>query len=173
MISSKNIAKKVSMFLLAIVTGILIYALSSLQEPVAFIEGNSAMKPLNFTLNRTNDIVCKMLIRSYENSAQVVDESGVSHFFNDIGCMINWLEQQSRGKRVILWVYTSDSHRWIDAHIAWYSVRETTPLGYGFSAKEKHYKGTIDFDEMQRRMRHGETLLNPKTRKMLLQNNYP
>jgi len=168
----KQIADKLSALLFWTVVSILVYALMQHHDPVSVVHGNFERNPLEFTLEETNDVVCKMLIRSRENSAEAVDEKGDTHFFNDPGCMVLWLREQPKAHRYQLWIYTLDTHRWIDARLAWYGVRDKTVMGYGFGAREKKHPDAIDFDTMYRRMIHSETLLNPKIRKSLLEDRY-
>ena len=160
-------------YLLALATvGVLSFSLYQRDEPVWVVKGNHAMKPLNFELDHTNDTISKMLIRQRENSAQAVGEDGCTYFFNDPGDLILWLKDQSVGASIKLWVYTLDTHRWIDARIAWYGVRDQTVMGYGFGARQHRCSACISFKKMQLRMLHDETLLNPVIRKRLLEDNY-
>ncbi len=168
----KRIAAVISVSLAAVIAGVLTFSLATASDPVSVVRGNYEMRALNFTLEKTDDVVCKMLIRSYDGSAQAVEENGETHFFNDVGCLVTWLLQQPRGKKIIPWVYTLDTRRWIDARLAWYGTSDTTVVGYGFGAREKKRPGTVSFDEVKRRVRTHRTLLDPATRKMILENRY-
>jgi hypothetical protein len=169
---SKQISNIFSVILGIAIIFILLYSLMQKHDPISIIKGNTEQRPLVFILKDTNDIVCKMLIRSYTNSAQIVDEKGNTHFFNDPGCMILWFHEQSNKKYMKLWVYSLDTKRWINARFAWYGVRDKTIMGYGFGAREKKKEGAIGFQEMYHRMIHDETLLDPKIRKSLLEDSY-
>ena len=61
-----------------------------------------------------------------------------------------------------------DTHRWIDARKAFYSLNDITPMGYGFGAYEKDGAGRVDFKTMRLRMLRGETLNNPFIRQQIL-----
>jgi hypothetical protein len=160
-------------YLLALGVVVIIgYALAQRDEPVWVVRGNYAMEPLDFKLNHTNDPISKMLIRQRENAAEAVGEDGRTYFFNDPGDLILWLKDQPVGARIKLWVYTIDTHRWIDARIAWYGIRDRTVMGYGFGAREQRCDECISFDQMRLRMLHDETLLNPVIRKRLLEDHY-
>ncbi|NOZ91443.1 MAG: hypothetical protein GXO60_09185 [Epsilonproteobacteria bacterium] len=167
-----SIIRKVSILLLIATLSIILYSLIKKSNPVKIVRGNLSYKPIPFRLEETNDVVCKMLIRSYYGSSQAITKSGDTYFFNDIGCMMTWLEEQPNQKSIKMWVYTNDTHRWIDAKIAHYSTTDKTTLGYGFGAYEKKLKNQIDYNEMKLRMFRGENLLNPKIRKRLLENRY-
>ena len=168
----QRVFKILSYILLLTISAIIGYSLYSSNEPISLIKGNKGHYPLNFTLNKTNDPISKMLIRSYENACEVVEENGDTHFFAEPADMILWLKKRPRGKKYWLWVYTVDTHRWIKAQLAWYGVTDKTPMGYGFGARERKCKNCIDFKELQQRVYHNQTLLNPKVRKELLEDNY-
>jgi YHS domain-containing protein len=168
----QRIANIFSLFLGVLIVGILLYFMFQKHDPVSVVQGNYDRKPLAFVLTQTNDVVCKMLIRSYDNSAQAVDTEGETYFFNDPGCMVLWLREQPNRAQIRLWIHTLDTHRWIDARRAWYGIKEKTVMGYGFGAREKQKRGSIGFEEMCRRMLRGETLLDPKVRKSLLEDDY-
>ena len=167
-----NITKKLSKVLLLSILAIIGYALFKGDDPIVVVKGNFEYKPIPFELEATNDIVCKMLIRSYEGSTQAITQNGDTYFFNDVGCMMTWHQNQPHQKKIRLWVYTNDTHRWIDAKIAHYSTTNKTTLGYGFGAYEASRKGYIDYAQMQQRMAQEEHLLNPKVRKRLFEGRY-
>jgi len=136
-------------------------------QPITIIKGNMERKALPIKLNFTNDTQCKMLIKSEENTAQVVAPDGRTWFFDDPGCMVLWLEGKSFNNNATLWVHTLDSKKWVDARTASYGVAEHTAMHYGFGARENIEK-SIDYKEMRLRMLRGENMTNPKIRKKLL-----
>lgn len=161
-----------SYLLLLCIVGIISYSLYKSDEPVSVVYGNKTHSPLNFILNKTNDTISKMLIRDKENACEVVLTNGETWFFAEPGDMIIWLNEKSFRAKAYEWVYTIDTNRWIEAHIAWYGVRDKTIMGYGFAAREHQCKECINYQEMRRKMLHGETLLNPRIRKHLLEDLY-
>lgn len=148
------------------------YAHYRSDEPVTIIRGNTAGYPLHFRLEKTNDPISKMLIREYRNACEVVETNGDTHFFAEPADMLLWLQSKPRGTHYTQWVYTIDTHRWIKAELAWYGVTDKTVMGYGFGAREKRCATCIDYPTLQRRIRHNQTLLNPKVRKALLEDRY-
>ena len=136
-------------------------------QPITIVKGNIEQKPLPLKLNFTNDTQCKMLIKTEENTAQVVAPDGRTWFFDDPGCMVLWLEGKPFKESAKLWVHTLDSKQWVDAKTASYGVAEHTAMHYGFGAREKIDK-SIDYKEMRLRMLRGENMTNPKIRKKLL-----
>ena len=164
--------KYIAYILFLLVAIILGYSMYQKQDPIWIIKGNYDMRPLNFELENTNDTISKMLIRDRENAAQAILANGDTYFFNDPGDIILWLKDKSVGANIKLWIYTIDTHRWIDAKIAWYGIRDKTVMGYGFGAREHRCKECISYEQMRLRMLHDETLLNPIVRKRLLENDY-
>lgn len=164
--------KKLTYILIFLIVLIVSYSLYSSQEPVSVVHNNTTYHPISFTLKKTNDTISKMLIRDYENACEVVLQNGDTWFFAESADMVLWLKTQPIGTKKHLWVYTIDTHRWIDATIAWYGIRDKTVMGYGFGARERRVGDAIDYEEMKKRVLHSQTLLNPKVRKKLLQDNY-
>jgi len=154
---------------LAIVAMIVI-SMAKENQPITIVKGNLEMKPIDIKLNATNDTECKMIIKHLDNSAEVVDRDGRTWFFDDVGCMVLWLEGKKFKNDAKLWVHTVtvDSKKWVNAKQAFYGVTDHTAMHYGFGAREKETNSTINFHEMQLRMLRGENLTNPKIRKKLL-----
>ena len=157
----------VTLVFMAIVAMIVI-SMAKENQPVTIVKGNIEMKPLDIKLNVTNDTHCKMIIKSLDNTAEVVDKSGRTWFFDDVGCMVLWLEGKEFKDSAKLWVHTVDSKKWIDAKKAQYGVTDHTAMHYGFGARENKIDNSIGFDEMRLRMLRGENLTDPKIRKKLL-----
>jgi hypothetical protein len=133
-------------------------------------EGNTEKTPIEFLLGHTQCPQCHMEVNSLTDAAQAVLEDGKTYIFDDVGCLILWMRDHNVKDSVVLWVYTRDTKAWIKAQAAYYSLTDTTPMEYGFSAYEKQKKGLIPFQEMQLKMLRGENLANPKIRKQLLSN---
>ncbi|RXJ87148.1 nitrous oxide reductase accessory protein NosL [Arcobacter sp. CECT 8985] len=137
---------------------------------------------------------CGMMIKRYLNSAQVITPNHDVYFFDDIGCMLNWLNRQDFKNKAKIYVFSTDTRAYIDAKLAWYIRDANTPLGYGFGAYEtsigaitsaitrsrideqvgvfnvkRESKQIYEFDEIKKFALRGETLLNPMIKKELLQ----
>ena len=136
-------------------------------QPITIVKGNVEQKALPLKLNFTNDTQCKMLIKTEENTAQVVAPDGRTWFFDDPGCMVLWLEGKGFKETAKLWVHTLDTKKWVDARTASYAVAEHTAMHYGFGARANIDK-SINYKEMRLRMLRGENMTNPKIRKKLL-----
>ena len=127
-------------------------------------------KPVPIKLGVTMDPECGMEVEKMVHASQVILKDGRAFVFDDPGCMIKWLHKNHYDpKDVKLWTYSDDTHRWIDAKKARYTLTDSTPMHYGFGAYEKNTsKKTVSFEEMRLKMLRGENLTNPKIRKKLL-----
>jgi len=140
------------------------------QQMLTVYKGNTDLKPLPIHLHHYQDTQCGMPIESLEDSCQVAAPNGHTWFFDDVGCMVLWIQDKPFIDNAKLWVHSKESGKWIDARQAWYSRTDTTPMNYGFGAYESHSDRRIDFETMQRKMLRGENLTDPYTRKELLGN---
>ncbi|MBN2825907.1 MAG: nitrous oxide reductase accessory protein NosL [Campylobacterales bacterium] len=128
------------------------------------------MIALDFNASKATCPKCRMGVEHKENSAQVVFEDEKTYIFDDVGCLVLWIEQVKANKETIkMFVYAKDTHRWMDATRAFYSIKDATPMGYGFGGYEKKQQDFIDFDTMTLKMLRGENMSDPKIRKMLLE----
>ena len=134
-----------------------------------FSSSNTELKALEFEPSSANCPKCRMPLKSKVNSAQVVFDDERTYIFDDIGCLILWIrDAQIDKKHIKIFVYTTDTHKWIDANKLYYSIKDNTPMGYGFSGYEKNQNGFIGFEEMSLKMLRGENMADPKIRKRLL-----
>ena len=130
---------------------------------------NRQKTPLDFEDNQVQCPQCHMYLVGKKHTAQVVDAKGRTEFFDDIGCVILWLrDQKIEPKSVTIWAFTLDTHHYIDAFKAHYSLTEATPMEYGFGVYENAKEGSIGFDEMRLKMLRGENMSDPKVRQKLL-----
>ncbi|MDY0117117.1 MAG: hypothetical protein RBR59_06050 [Sulfurimonadaceae bacterium] len=148
---------------------LLFLSLASAQKMVVIIEGNTEKRPLPIELGKYQDSDCGMVIDDVTYASEVIANDGKTWFFHDHGGFVNWLKDKKFKESVVIWVMSGDTHEWIDAKKAYYSVNETTPMGYGFGAYEDFEEGMIDFNEMSLRVLRGETLNNPLIRKQIME----
>jgi len=90
-----------------------------------------------------------------------------SVYFDDMGCLILWTKAKGKEPKDAM-VFTKDTKQYIKATDAFYTIKERTPMGYGFTAYEKEQPKSIKFEEMKLRMLRGEHMANPKIRKQIL-----
>lgn len=147
------------------VVAIVFVSMAKENQPITIVKGNIAQKPLPLKLNFTNDPYCKMLIYTQKNSLQVISASGNTWFFDDMGCMVLWLQDKDFKDTAKIWIYDEALHKWQDARKASYTNSADTAMGYGFGIDAK---GSLSFREVTLKTLRGETLANPKIRKKLL-----
>jgi len=87
---------------------------------------------------------CKMLVSQRQSAAQLV-HAGERHYFDDIGCMVQWLAEKHLEARA--WVRFGDG--WVEADRARYRDGATTPMDHGFVANAD---GDVTFTELRRRV---------------------
>lgn len=138
------------------------------QQMLTVYEGNTERIALPIKLGHYQDTQCGMPVEQLQDSAQAVAPDGKTWFFDDIGCLAIWMEDKAFKDDLILWVYAKDTKTWIDAHKAWYSLTDDTPMHYGFGAYLTKHENYIDFETMQLKMLRNENMTNPYTRRELL-----
>ena len=85
--------------------------------------------------------------------------------FDDIGCAVLWLEQQSwkDDPATEVWVNSHRDGEWIDARNAWYVTGKITPMDYGLGAQREKTDDSIDFTQAVERIHEKEKQLNSHT----------
>jgi len=146
----------------------LFLTLASSKGMVVIKEGNLKKLPLKMQVSRYQDSYCGMVIDELDYASQVIAPDGKTWFFHDHGDFVLWLKDKPFKDEVVIWVMSKDTHKWIDAKKAFYTIGETTPMGYGFGAYEKLQDGMIDFKTMRLKTLRGETLNNPAIKKEIL-----
>ncbi len=130
-------------------------------------KGNTAYKPVTLKPKEYQCSECNMDVETLEYAAQIILKNADTYFFDDIGCVVLWLEGHSPKIKAVL-TQTLDTHEWIDAKKAWYSRIAPSPMGYGFAAVEKRKEGLISYEEMRLLMLQGKNLHDPFVKKQLL-----
>lgn len=165
----KNIKPILTIIIIIAIIVALLVSMSTSQNMTVVYQGNIEKKPIKIVLNKFQDSDCGMVIDDITYASQVVAPDGKTWFFHDHGGMVNWIKNKPFKDEAKIWVMTKDTKRYIDAHDAWYSRTDTTPMFYGFGAYEKKQDRFIDFDTMFLHMVRGEHLGNAKIKKMLLE----
>lgn len=104
---------------------------------------------------------CRMTISDRAYAAEAwVETQGRHYKFDDIGCLVNWLDAHGwSNEQVRLWVADHrhrDEVHWLDARTARYIEGLTTPMDYGFGATDESVAGSLDFASAAQRMRERE-----------------
>ncbi len=147
---------------------ILFVSLANQDGPKFIKRGNTDHKPITIQPKEYQCSECNMDVEDLAYMAEIVREDGVTYFFDDIGCIVLWLETHKLTNPTLL-TKTLDTKVWIDANKAWYSRVANSPMGYGFGALEKKKEGLIDYDEMRILMLQGKHLHDPFVKKSLLE----
>ena len=111
--------------------------------------------------------MCNMEVDKSNTHSSSLARNGTINYFDDIGCMILWSNENSADIEKAK-VFSKDTKHYIDAASASYTIGERTPMLYGFCAYENGVENKIDFDEVVMRMLRGEHMANPKIRKHIL-----
>lgn len=100
-----------------------------------------------------------------------LEANSKKHSFDDIGCLVLWAKEHNVAlDSAKIEVFSNDTHQYIDARKAHFSINEKTPMNYGFAAYEAQKSDTIPMDEVALKMLRGEHMANPKIRKQILGN---
>lgn len=146
----------------------LFLSVAETKKMVVVMDGNTKQLPIEMEAGIYQDSDCGMVIDDFRDASQVIAQSGKGWFFHDHGGFVKWLEDKEFRDSAKIWVMSRDTKKWIDARGAFYSLRDETPMGYGFGAYEKMSDGYVDFETMRLKVLRGETLRNPLIRKQLL-----
>ena len=164
----KKILVNIAVF--AMVIGVIVVLLLSFgtDEGARFVyKGNTDYKIVPIKPKEYQCSECSMDVEDLDYSAELIARNGNTYFFDDIGCVVLWLQSHTPQIEKLV-TRTRDTHQWIDAKKAWYSRTDNTPMGYGFAAYAKKKPGMISYDEMRRLMLQGKNLHDPFVKKQLL-----
>ena len=105
---------------------------------------------------------CSMVISDPRFAAEIRGGTDNTAFkFDDIGCLIFWLQDQAS---TYPWMIEADTRMWVadfnNQHepFRWITpdrahfVSKTSPMGYNFGAFSTPQEGSIDFDNMRKRI---------------------
>ena len=110
-----------------------------------------------------------MAISERKFAVEAIDlKSGKVYKFDDIGCMVLWLDEQKipLDNNIKVWITDAKTGKWIDAKSAIYTDDSITPMAYGFAAytektvPKNHH--TIHFDEVVKKIFQIEKLNTQK-----------
>lgn len=93
--------------------------------------------PPELVVGRDACLECGMIISELRFASGFVDSEGVSHGFDDLGCLANYVEAHSwTNSPPIIWVSDFNGRGWMHATNAWFVRVDSivTPMGYGIVA---------------------------------------
>ena len=109
---------------------------------------------------------CVMTVSDPNFSAQIrggpVGEKHKLVKFDDLGCAIIWLDQQSwkDNPAIEIWVNQRQTGDWIDARQAYYVKDQLTPMNYGLGAQPEAAPDAMDFTRAREHIYKIEEELN-------------
>jgi len=161
--------KKVILVFFPIIAMIgIFYYISIVNKSATEIE-NIKKLPLEVKDNKVQCPQCHMFIVGKVHTVQIITNDNKTHFFDDPGCAILWLNKSKiDAKDTTIWFFTQDTKTWKKVEDVFFSISDSTPMHYGFGAYENKKDGFISFDEMTLKMLRGENMTNPKIRKKIL-----
>jgi len=129
--------------------------------------GDPGTGPVDVKWDRDSCARCNMVLSDRQHAAQVrytpADGSrGQVKKFDDLGCAVLWLDQQSWADvaGIELWVADHRDGHWLDARKAHYLTGQLTPMQYGLGAQSDPAPGTIDFAAASEHIYEVERTLN-------------
>ena len=105
--------------------------------------------------DRDTCVLCRMMISDAKFTAQVRGGPGRDLVkFDDIGCAINWLNDQpwAGDPETEIWIADHASTRervvWLNARAAWYRRGPASPMAYNFAASATPGDGALRFEDL-------------------------
>jgi copper chaperone NosL len=100
---------------------------------------------------------CMMLVSDPRPAAQAVLVGGTRMFFDDVGCLVEWLDDSGHVPMGV-WVRAPDGQGWTDAYSARYSDGHRTPMDHGYlsSTRGSSFEQLRAAVHERRRLRLGE-----------------
>jgi hypothetical protein len=141
---------RVVLVILAIFSALILILFSTTDfKQLTVVEKNNISKQaIKIESNLYKDRYCNMTIKDVKYSAQAILENNDTLFFDDIGCLILWLDTQKKKNNITLWVWAEDINKYIDARNAFYNYGEKTPMHYNYGAYKMRSKNSISFDKL-------------------------
>ncbi|WP_458412051.1 nitrous oxide reductase accessory protein NosL [Schinkia sp. CFF1] len=97
--------------------------------------GNKAVfEPREVNPNIDACEVCNMSIAHTDFATQLIETDGTVHMYDDIGCMVKYLEGEGKNKEIAAtYVRDNDTMDWVPMEEAYYAYHPEfwTPMAYG------------------------------------------
>lgn len=113
--------------------------------------GQPLTGPVEIKWDRDVCARCSMVISDRLFAAQARDPNKKVHKFDDIGCLVFYLEHQTwQPSATEIWVADSRDGRWLAGRDAHYVPGKRTPMGYGFGAVAEAGEGALAWEPLRR-----------------------
>ena len=98
--------------------------------------GGGGPRPVEIVVNEDICSLCRMAVSERRFAAEVVTGEGRVEVFDEIGCLVEWLEGNGRPAEAGTFVVDYGTGEWLAAEGAAYvrSPELTTPMGHGIAA---------------------------------------
>ncbi len=103
---------------------------------------------------------CRMLVGEPAHAAQLVDRTGEAAFFDDPGCLLQYLDDRAPDVHRI-WFHDSTSAGWLSSTEVGFVSGATTPMGFGLAAVPRATPGAIDLATARLRVLAGPVAPSP------------
>jgi hypothetical protein len=109
--------------------------------------------PLEVKLGESHCAYCDSVIADARFAAQVRVPAGDHHLFDDFGCALRWIKDQTLPEHTVaFWVMDHRGGYWVDAFTAHYYPDTPSPQGYDLAASTVPAEGQLDFAEAKARV---------------------
>ncbi|MEO5336978.1 MAG: nitrous oxide reductase accessory protein NosL [Magnetospirillum sp. WYHS-4] len=122
-------------------------------------DGKEATGPEEIKWDRDICTLCTMAIADARFATQVRGGPKRKVFkFDDIGCAVNWLNEQpwAGDAKTEIWTADLTSTRakvsWLDGRKAFYTPQKTSPMGYGYGAQAEPGENALSFEDLTRQL---------------------
>lgn len=116
--------------------------------------GSSAVKPVDIEANDMCSF-CRMAISEKQYAAEIIDQEENVIKFDDIGCMLHYMEgSTTKPKPAAIFVTDVETRSWLPADKAFFArpPNVKTPMGSGivaFASKEKAGPDAVAFEQLK------------------------
>lgn len=95
---------------------------------------------------------CGMLVSEPAFAAQLHQQDGHVHFFDDPGCLLRYEAREAPAVHA-RWFHHVREDRWLRGEAVSFEELEPTPMGWGLGAVEVGEGGGVSFEEARQRVR--------------------
>jgi hypothetical protein len=106
--------------------------------------------PADVVWDKAACAACGMHVGEPPFAAQLIDQGGRLHTFDDPGCLFLFVEEHRPAVHGI-WFRHHTEARWIGADKVAFALVDKTPMGFGIAAVDLGTPGAIEHDEARRR----------------------
>jgi hypothetical protein len=109
-----------------------------------FAAGRLPEGPVELVFDKAACASCRMHVGEPPFAAQLTDQAGRTHAFDDPGCLFLYLEQERPAVHAI-WFRHYREARWLPADGVAFARVDVSPMGFGLAAVDPGTPGALDF----------------------------